>query len=59
MGPLIMKISLGKLTFDTWMQQSLCLAEVAFIPTTWVPNFIDGKKKSRWWMMLISFQKTH
>jgi hypothetical protein len=26
------------------MQQGLCLVEVAFIPTTWVPNFIVGKK---------------
>jgi len=39
-----MKISFEKLTFDTWMQQGLCLVEVAFIPTTWVPNFIVGKK---------------
>jgi len=26
------------------MQQGFCLAEIAFIPTTWVPNFIVGKK---------------
>jgi len=26
------------------MQQGLCLVEVAFIPTTWVFNFIVGKK---------------
>jgi hypothetical protein len=44
MGLLIMKISYGKLTFDTWMQQGLCLAKVAFIPTTSVLNFIVGKK---------------
>jgi len=43
MGPLIMKISFGKLTFDTWMQQGPCLAEVAFIPTAWMLNFIIGK----------------
>jgi hypothetical protein len=57
MGPLTMKISFGKLTFDTWMQEGLCLVEE--ISTTWVPNFIVGKKKSRWWMTLISLQKTH